>query len=149
MIGLGAGRVLAHLAGPATLFGVAITILYDAFQHHATDFTSIKEVDRFRVPKIWGADEAQEHDAEGHPKSCDQYQTVAEYHTRDARTQAGHRRAVHSAAIDEWSMRQSDRPTRSAALLQLIASELVTTLVGTSNPTTDAHDLDPDRNRDR
>jgi len=30
MIGLGAGSVVTHRAGPATLFSVAITILYDA-----------------------------------------------------------------------------------------------------------------------
>src|SRR5215472_7799641 len=27
-------------------FGVAITILYDAFRHHATDFASIKDADK-------------------------------------------------------------------------------------------------------
>src|SRR5262249_30717238 len=33
-------------------FGVAITILYDALQHHATDFTSIKDADKFRHQKL-------------------------------------------------------------------------------------------------
>jgi hypothetical protein len=40
---------------------VAITILYDAFRHHATDFTSIKDADRFRTQNLeMQSDEAQE-----------------------------------------------------------------------------------------
>jgi hypothetical protein len=49
---LGAGRMFAASGRSRHSFGVAITILYDAFQHHATDFTSIKDADKFRHQKL-------------------------------------------------------------------------------------------------
>ena len=43
MVHVGAGRMFAASGRSRHSFGVAMTILYDAFQHHATDFTSIKD----------------------------------------------------------------------------------------------------------
>jgi hypothetical protein len=49
---LGAGRMFAASGRSRHSFGVAIAILYDAFRHHATELTSIKDTDKFRHQKI-------------------------------------------------------------------------------------------------
>jgi hypothetical protein len=49
---LGAGRMFAASGRSRHSFGVAITILYDAFRHHATDFISIKELVSFATKKL-------------------------------------------------------------------------------------------------
>jgi hypothetical protein len=83
---------------------VALTILYDAFRHHATDFTSIKDADKF-VTKNWkhNFDEAQEDSEEcfNRAEAFDQHQTVAKYHTSQARTQARQPAAIGARIAPE------------------------------------------------
>jgi hypothetical protein len=73
MVALGAGSVVTHRAGPATLFQCD-----DQFYMMRFDITQpISHQSKvpldFAHPKF-GADEAQEHDAERDAKSCDQHQ---------------------------------------------------------------------------
>jgi hypothetical protein len=74
---------------------VAITILYDAFRHHATDFTSIKDADKFHHQKLETQfDEAQEDEERfNRSETFDQYKTVVGYRASQAQTQTRELRA--------------------------------------------------------
>ena len=100
---------MPHLAGPATLYMMRFNIA-QPISHQS------KTLLDFAPAKVWRADEAQEHDAKEHAKSCDQYQAVAKYQRRKRRPKLG----------------------RSAAILELIAGGLAATHEGTSDPATDA-----------